>query len=83
MNGILKIAVIFGLILSLNCLSVQAQTTNTPDEKTEIIHLNIDKTEQFKTDVKTSLTEKETDEDIKKTRLAITLIPSSLFLMKF
>lgn len=75
MNGIFKIAVILSLIFSLNCASVQAQTPITESEKNEIIHLDVHKTEQFKADVKTSLTEKETDEDIKKDTVSDNIDP--------
>ena len=75
MNGIFKIAVILSLIFSLNCASVQAQAPITESEKHEIIHLDVHKTEQFKADVKTSLTEKETDEDIKKDTVSDNIDP--------
>ena len=75
MNGIFKIIFIVGFIFFLNCTSVQAQTPQNDVAKTEIIHLDVHKTEQFKADVKTSLTEKETDEDIKKDTVSDNIDP--------
>ena len=66
MNGIFRIIFISFLILFLNSLPAQAETVNEGLQNKEIIQLEVEKKDQIKENIKSSLTEKETDEDIKK-----------------